>query len=353
MGKRFETGLRQMAGWFERQQRILPWRENPDTYRVWISEIMLQQTQVITVVPYFEKFIARFPSVQSLAESPQEDVLLHWAGLGYYSRARNIHRGAQMIHAAGKFPNTREAWLEIPGVGNYTAGAILSISLNQTEAILDGNVERVLSRVRRISRVRGDTPYKERLWRLSRAFVERASALKIAPRVTNQALMELGATVCTPKNPKCQLCPLSELCRAFLASETERFPPKKKPKEWLEIQEALHCYIDEVGRVLVRKREAGEWRAGLWDLLGDKLEEKASFVGEIKSKHIVTRHKITRTTKVWRIKNSVWKASEAETVSKTALKWINAFAPEVAIGSALKKTLSQIRETYPEAWQSN
>jgi len=177
--------LNQMAGWFERQQRILPWRENPDTYRVWISEIMLQQTQVVTVIPYFEKFIARFPTVQALAQAPEEDVLLHWAGLGYYSRARNIHRAAKIIDQAGCFPSTREGWLEIPGVGHYTAGAILSISLNQPEAILDGNVERVLSRARRVSRMKGDSFYKERLWRLSRIVVERAFDLKIPPRAAN------------------------------------------------------------------------------------------------------------------------------------------------------------------------
>jgi len=339
--------LNNLADWFNRQQRILPWREQPATYRVWISEIMLQQTQVVTVVPYFEKFVARFPTVETLAQAPEEDVLLHWAGLGYYSRARNIHKGAKMIVSAGGFPTTREGWLEIPGVGQYTAGAILSIALNLPEPILDGNVERVISRFRLVSRRGGDTFYKERLWRLSKIIVEAAFEQKIDPRVTNQALMELGATVCTYKKPKCLLCPVSSGCRARAAGTEESFPPKKKPKIWLDVREELHCVVSEDGRVLLRKREKGEWRAGLWDLLAD-VDGSHELIGEIQSKHIVTRHKITRLTKVWRAKN--WKAAEDNGAGLSQLKWINPFTPEVAIGSALKKTLSQIRETFPEAW---
>jgi A/G-specific adenine glycosylase len=231
-------------------------------------------------------------------------------------------------------------------VGNYTAGAILSISLNQPEAILDGNVERVLSRVRRVDRSKGDTPYKERLWRLSRIVVERAHAQGIAPRITNQALMELGATVCTPKKPKCLLCPVSLACRAHAAGEEESFPPKKKKKTWLEVREELHCWINEQGKVLLRKRSAGEWRAGLWDLPAET-PDGGKLIGEIHSKHIVTRHKITRSTKIWRLKK--WTAAEAS----ADMRWVNPREPEVAMGSALKKTLSQIRETFPEAWPAN
>jgi A/G-specific adenine glycosylase len=355
--------LGSLAGWFNRQQRILPWREQPAIYRVWISEIMLQQTQVVTVVPYFEKFIARFPTVETLAQAPEEDVLLHWAGLGYYSRARNIHKAAKMIVAAGGFPSTREGWLEIPGVGQYTAGAILSIALNLPEPILDGNVERVISRFRRVSRRGGDTFYKERLWRLSKIIVEEAFDQKIDPRVTNQALMELGATVCTYKKPKCLLCPVASGCRAHAAGEEEKFPPKKKAKTWLDVREELHCIVGDDGRVLLRKREKGEWRAGLWDLMGDPLaeiQEPLELIGEIESKHIVTRHKITRLTKVWRAtkpdKNpgksgaKLWSVHDSTSTGGSELKWINPFEPEVAIGSALKKTLNQIRETFPEAW---
>ena len=281
------------------------------------------------------------------------DVLLHWAGLGYYSRARNIHKAACQIVAQGRFSANREEWLEIPGVGNYTAGAILSIALGHPEAILDGNVERVLSRFRRISRSNGDTFYKGRLWRLSRIFVEKAFGHGIDPRVTNQALMELGATICTPRNPKCLLCPLQGGCRARHFNEEAKYPPKKKPKQWIEVQEELHCVLGQDGRVLLRLREKGEWRSGLFDLLDDlpSGHERLAAIGEIESKHIVTRHKITRKTRIWRIAEApLWKASESSELKAVQLKWVDPFQPEVAIGSALKKTLNQIRETFPEAW---
>jgi A/G-specific adenine glycosylase len=337
--------LPKLANWFNRQQRVLPWREQPTTYRVWISEIMLQQTQVVTVIPYFEKFLSRFPTVESLAEAPLDDVLLNWAGLGYYSRARNIHKGAKLIVEKG-FPRDREGWLEIPGVGEYTAGAILSIALNQPEAILDGNVERVLSRARRVGRSSGDKIYKSTLWDLSRTLVEAAHAKGIEPRVTNQALMELGATVCTFRNPKCLLCPLQDHCEAHAVGEEVQYPPKKKPKEWLNIREELFCVISPEGQVLVQMRAPGEWRAGLFDLPVEISTKGAVHIGEIESKHIVTRHKITRKTHVWRLKKTTLMAAEG-------LRWINPVEPEVAIGSALKKTLAQIRETFPEAWPTN
>jgi A/G-specific adenine glycosylase len=340
--------LVKLASWFNRQQRVLPWREQPTTYRVWISEIMLQQTQVITVIPYFEKFLSRFPTVESLAQAPLDDVLLYWAGLGYYSRARNIHKGAKLIVGKG-FPSDREGWLEIPGVGEYTAGAILSIALNKPEAILDGNVERVLSRVQRIDRADGDKIYKSKLWDLSRSLVESGFKKKIEPRVTNQALMELGATICTFRQPKCLICPIQNDCEAHKAGEEVQYPPKKKPKEWLNIREELFCVISPDGRVLVQMRAPGEWRAGLFDLPVHFSKREAVHVGEIESKHIVTRHKITRKTHIWRLKleRPLGAAEDGDT------KWISPFEPEVAIGSALKKTLAQIRETFPEAWPTS
>jgi A/G-specific adenine glycosylase len=342
----------QLASWFERQQRVLPWREQPTTYRVWISEIMLQQTQVVTVIPYFEKFLSRFPTVESLAHASLDDVLLHWAGLGYYSRARNIHQGAKLIVQNG-FPKDREGWLEIPGVGEYTAGAILSIALNQPEAILDGNVERVLSRAKRISRSEGDKIYKSSLWNLSRTLVETAFQKMIEPRVLNQALMELGATVCTFRNPKCLVCPLQDHCEAHAVNEEVLYPPKKKPKEWLNIREELHCVISPDGQVLVQMRAQGEWRAGLFDLPVEFSKTGAVHVGEIESKHIVTRHKIVRKTQVWRLKKMIWTAAEEGERASQKMQWISPFQPEVAIGSALKKTLAQIRETFPEAWPTS
>ncbi len=302
---------------------------------------MLQQTQVVTVIPYFEKFIARFPSVEILAASSQDDVLLHWAGLGYYSRARNLHKGALAIVARGGFPHSLEEWLEIPGVGPYTAGAISSIASNQPEPILDGNVERVLSRVFRINRAGGDARYKARLWWLSGRGVRLALKQRVPPRDFNQALMELGATVCTPRKPRCAACPAAGICRARRENDMEAYPPRKAPKEWILVQERDHWISRADGQVLVEKRLEGEWRAGLWDLpralpFRDGLE----VLGEVTSKHVVTRHKITRTTQVHRwTGQKPWKAAEPSGVER---RWVNPALPEVALGSAFRRVFRQV-----------
>jgi A/G-specific adenine glycosylase len=353
MGK-FLINLKSLETWFESQKRILPWRDRPTVYRVWVSEIMLQQTQVITVVPYFEKFMKRFPQVEHLAEAPVEEVMNYWAGLGYYSRARNLHLGAKQIVLMGRFPKSREEWLKIPGVGDYTAGAILSIASDLPEAILDGNVERVISRVRRVSRSKGDTVYKERLWKISRIWVETAYRIGIRPSNVNQALMELGATICTPKNPKCLICPVQGLCRAYEFGEQEFYPPKKKPKEWLHIKEKLHCVVNNEGQVLLRLRAPGEWRAGLWDLPENEpknLNLKSELIGEVETQHVVTRHKIVRLTQVWKLGRSgkgshLLKACEPS--ENLSMKWVSVQNPEVAIGSALKRTLKRIADTFPD-----
>lgn len=339
---KFLISLKRLEDWFHHRKRVLPWRDQPSVYRVWISEIMLQQTQVITVIPYFEKFVKKFPSVEDLAAASEEDVLLHWAGLGYYSRARNLHRGAKKIVERQRFPSTREEWLEIPGVGNYTAGAVLSIATDLPEAILDGNVERVLSRVRCVSRQLGDGFYKTRLWNLSRIFVETAHRNSIPPSILNQALMELGATVCTPKKPLCGICPLADICRAQHRQQVDLYPPKKKPKQWIQIQEEVHCVI-QGEKILVRKRMKGEWRAGLWDMVEKKPEDLSlTSLGEIETKHIVTRHRIQRTTQIWKVKKPpAFKAAESQ---GEEIRWISIKNPEVPLGSAFKKTLSQILE---------
>ncbi len=331
--------LRRLANWFENKHRVLPWRDDPSVYRVWISEIMLQQTQVITVVPYFEKFVRRFPTVESLAMAREEEVLLYWAGLGYYSRARNIHKTAQLVCEAGAFPENREGWLRMPGVGEYTAGAILSIAGGKPEAILDGNVERVLSRVYCLSRKPSDSKYKDTLWDFSREWVSEAFSMEISPRVLNQALMELGATVCTPKKPLCGICPLQKFCAAFSEEKQTQFPEKKQPKEWIQVLETLHCVIDLTGHVLVEQRPKGAWRAGLWDLLSARPAGlKLRSVGEIETRHVVTRHKITRTTKIW--------ITQALKVP-VGMHWCSMSDPKVAVGSAFKRTVQSIRERFP------
>ena len=334
--------------WFERQKRVLPWRENPSVYRVWISEIMLQQTQVITVVPYFERFMAHFPTVQKLAQASEEEVLLQWSGLGYYSRARNLHKGAKIISARKKFPTTRDEWLEIPGVGPYTAGAILSIAENQIVPILDGNVERVLSRLRCVGRERGDAFYKKKLWKLASLAVVWGAKYKVKPSVMNQALMELGATVCTPKSPTCGRCPIRSICKSNQAQTTERFPPKKKPKEWIRVDETLSCLLNQ-DRVLLRFRKSGEWRSGLWDLPEaepKKLGKPSVFLGEIETRHVVTRHKIYRKTRILKLSTpqsaEPWGVSESLQAGQE-FRWVSLDCPEVPLGSAAKKTLEEVR----------
>ncbi len=320
--------------WYRTKQRVLPWRSEPTPYRVWISEIMLQQTQVVTVIPYFEKFISRFPTVEELARAPSEEVMIHWAGLGYYSRARNLHKGAQKILELGRFPQSRDEWITIPGVGPYTAGAISSISLNQAEAILDGNVERVWSRLFRMNRAGGDAVYRNRLWGLSGRSVRWAAHVGMPPREFNQALMELGATVCTPRKPKCAECPLVSLCRANQEGDAEAYPPRKAPKEWVRVQERDVWIRRPDGRVLVEKRAPGEWRAGLWDLPRAAPVSGLAAVGEVVSKHVVTRHKITRTTHVYSLKKDSWQAAEG---GVSEYRWINPEEPEVALGSAFRR----------------
>lgn len=327
---------KKLFDWFERQKRVLPWRNDPSLYRVWISEIMLQQTQVATVVPYFEKFLNRFPDVKTLAESSEEEVMLHWAGLGYYSRARNLRKAAQKIVEIGGFPQNREEWEAIPGVGPYTAGAILSIALNQPEAILDGNVERVLSRLRKVGREKGDVAFKEELWQLSRFFVMGAFNDGIPPSQINQALMELGAMTCLPRNPKCEICPIAKDCQARAAGVAEEFPPRKKPKKWLTIHEELHALVDGHGKVFLRQRAAGEWRAGLWDFL-EVEPKKARRLGSVETRHVVTRHKITRVTHFWK---QLGKPLE----TRDGFRWVLISDPEVALGSAVQKVLIRARE---------
>ncbi len=347
MGK-FLMALKSLEQWFNLQKRALPWRESPTLYRVWVSEVMLQQTQVVTVIPFFERWMARFPTVQHLAQAPEEEVLGLWAGLGYYSRARNLHRGAQIIVEQRRFPESRAEWLEIPGVGNYTAGAILSIAGNQPEAILDGNVERVLSRVRRVTRQKGDTEFRSRLWRLSQQFVETAHRIGIEPSHLNQSLMELGATLCTPKKPDCSICPVVFLCRAYERGDVESFPPKKKPRAWVHLEETLHALVNERGQVLLSQNSGGRWRAGLWDFLAQDpttFFEGLISVGQIETRYVVTRHKVRRITRVWQVpkptQRKPWRVS-ASAAGAEQWTWIASMSECPPLGAPAKKVLAQV-----------
>jgi A/G-specific adenine glycosylase len=215
-----------VQAWFAREARDLPWRVNRSGYRVWVSEIMLQQTQVVKVVDYFNRFMARFESIEDLANAPRDEVLSYWTGLGYYSRCLNLHKGAQKIveQHGGKFPQNAEDIAALPGVGSYTAGAIRSFAFNQVAAVVDGNIARVLSRLYADSSEFQSPTGKRHFEALSLAFAQTSSD----PAAFHEGIMEIGATVCKPRSPVCTSCPLSAFCAAYAQGKTEDFPTKSK-----------------------------------------------------------------------------------------------------------------------------
>lgn len=256
--KQLQTAL---AAWFAEAARDLPWRRSRDPYRVWISEIMLQQTQVATVIPYFERFVAAFPRVEDLAAAPEDEVLRLWEGLGYYRRARQLHAAARQIVAAhgGKFPRILDEVRSLPGIGRYTAGAILSIADDQPTPILEANTLRVNAR---LLGFRGDprsTAGQRVLWDFAEAILPPRGAGTI-----NQALMELGALICTPRAPKCLLCPVAALCRARAAGDVDRIPPPQRKQNFTEVHEAA-IVVWKKRQVLLRRCGPDERWAGLWD----------------------------------------------------------------------------------------
>lgn len=238
--------------WFDQHGRKdLPWQQNPTPYRVWVSEIMLQQTQVATVIPYYERFMQRFPDVQTLADAPQDDVLKHWEGLGYYSRARNLHKTAQQVRDeyAGAFPTTLPSMEALAGIGRSTAAAILSLSHGQREAILDGNVKRVLARYHAIAGWSGEPRTLKQLW-------EHAEQHLPASRNADytQAMMDMGATLCTRSKPLCLLCPLQDGCQAFQQGRPHDYPGKR-PKKNLPEKSAIALLLrNHDGELLLQHR---------------------------------------------------------------------------------------------------
>ena len=218
---------RRLLRWYEQARRDLPWRGQQDAYRIWVAETMLQQTRVQTVVPYYQRFLESYPRVEDLARAPREQVLSLWSGLGYYRRAENLWRAAQIIcrEHRGRFPRDRETALKLPGVGPYTAGAVLSQAYGLPEAILDGNVKRVLARLFCVAEV--DTSWERAFWTLLNELVRRPY---IVPRIRefNQALMELGALVCMPRQPSCEVCPFGGFCEARRAGVQEEVPQAAK-----------------------------------------------------------------------------------------------------------------------------
>jgi len=250
--------------WFdEHGRKHLPWQRDTTPYRVWVSEIMLQQTQVATAIPYYEAFMARFPTLATLADAPLDDVLAHWAGLGYYARARNLHRCARVLRDRhdGVFPTDLAGVEALPGIGRSTAGAILSLALGQPHPILDGNVKRVLARAFAVPGWPGKSAVLNRLWALSEQVTpsERTAAF-------NQAMMDLGATLCTRSRPDCARCPLADGCRGLAEGDPVRYPGKKPSKTTPVRATYLIAARSSNGALLLERRPASGIWGGLWSL---------------------------------------------------------------------------------------
>ncbi len=304
---------RALLKWFDANQRELPWRKNRTPYRIWVSEIMLQQTQVATVIAYYKRFMKRFPTVKKLAAADQSEVLKLWEGLGYYRRARQLHAAAQMVveNHRGKFPETFEEVLALPGIGRYTAGAILSISLDQPLPILEGNTIRLFARLMQMAEDPKISASQKVLWQFSESLLPRKRAGDF-----NQALMELGSEICTPTSPKCSQCPIIKFCPTFVAGLQDQIPASSKKMKYESIHEAVVLIAKRTKKkgqtpYLVRQCGTDERWTGLWDFprfkfddgeAGEQLQEKIKSLcglsvsiqaAEVRLKHAVTRFRIT------------------------------------------------------------
>jgi A/G-specific adenine glycosylase len=255
--------VRQALRWFDRHARDLPWRRRPTWYRVWISEIMLQQTQVATVVPYFRRFLQRFSTVRRLASADESEVLKSWEGLGYYRRARQLHQAARRIvdDHAGQCPTTVEQWRSLPGIGRYTAGAILSIACGQAEPILEGNTQRLFSRLLGLENDPRSATSQRQLWSFARWVLATRR-----PGDLNQALMEIGNQVCTPALPRCHDCPLARLCPTLAQAAQSRIPKRSRRPRITRVRQAV-VVIRRGNKWLLHRRPPGGRWGGLWDFL--------------------------------------------------------------------------------------
>jgi A/G-specific adenine glycosylase len=293
-----------LLAWYSRNRRDLPWRRSRDAYRIWVSEVMLQQTTVKAATPYYEAFLRRFPSLNTLAEEPEDEVLAAWSGLGYYHRARNLHRGAQYVaeRHRGRFPATLEGALAVPGVGLYTASAVLSIAYGTPLPVVDGNVRRVLARLFALS---GPAFRKEG------AYYNLAEELlaRDRPGDWNQALMELGATVCTPRKPACAACPVRRRCRALAEDRVAELPEGRARRAPVDVTVAA-ALIERDGRILLARRPDGRLLGKMWEVpqtpleprdpvnLTREIEERYGLRVEpgallVRARHAITHRRIT------------------------------------------------------------
>jgi A/G-specific adenine glycosylase len=316
--------MRLLLNWFLQNARDLPWRRTRDPYAIWVSEIMLQQTQVKTVIPYWECWMRELPTIKAVASASPDKIHKLWEGLGYYTRVRNLQKAARQIMEKhdGKLPENFHDVLALPGIGRYTAGAICSIAFNQPTPILDGNVIRVLTRVFGIRENPREKKTNARLWRLAEKLVAQTTimqprASRPAPRAShfNQSLMELGALICTPRNPQCEICPVKRLCVAFRENRVEKLPNLGK-RTAATARRFIAFVVERRGRFLIRQRPAGVVNAHLWEFpnaecMNGEADAKQIFktIFSIESakirplctlKHSITRYRIT--LEAWHVK---------------------------------------------------
>jgi len=260
---------KKLVAWYKAEHRDLPWRRTREPYRIWVSEVMLQQTQTVKVLEYYERFLARFPNMAALAAASQDDVLKAWEGMGYYARARNLHRAAKYIceNLQGRLPHEYEQLLLIPGIGPYTAAAVASIAFNRDHAVLDGNVERVLSRWFLIQQPPKATATKKLLRELAQQVLAKGQA-----RYWNQAVMELGARICAPRSPKCEVCVVRRYCRAFQELDDPAQLPVKIPRKELPHHQIAVGLVWNKGKLLIDQRKDDGLLGGLWEFPGGKIE---------------------------------------------------------------------------------
>ena len=328
----------------------MPWRGTRDPYRIWVSEIMLQQTQVQTVLPYYPAFLRRFPTVAALARAPLDQVLAAWSGLGYYRRARHLHQAAARVvrDHGGHVPRDPESFGALPGVGRYTTGAVLSIAFDRALPVLDGNVARVLSRLGAVPAAIRDPGGARRLWELAGSLVPMR-----APGDWNQALMELGATVCVARAPRCETCPVARWCRARARGRPEAFPPAHPRRPAVRLRRAV-VLIRKRGRLLMIRRH-GSLLEGLWEPPGVDLAQDADarrclrplmarlgVGGRVRDTGRRVSHTITHRT----IEVEVWSAAPGDTMAHQG-RWVDVDRTQVGI-TALAARLSQIHDRRAE-----
>jgi len=342
---------RALLGWYDATARDLPWRRTKDPYRIWLSEVMLQQTRVETVIPYYQRFTERFPTVEALAAAPLDDVLRLWAGLGYYSRARNLHRAARHVanELGGEFPLSDEALRVLPGVGDYTAAAIASIAFDEPAAVLDGNVKRVLARVCAI-----EQPIDEA--RTLRAL--RAAADELLPRRRagdfNQALMELGAVVCLPRAPRCDACPVRRACDGATAGIAADLPVRSRAKNVTSVSAVAGVVVDRGKWLMVRRPERG-LLGGLWELPGEEFTRGRASSGRLERcllrdfgvrvsvgpRYGIVEHVFTHRVLRVHIYVSAYQSGRVVPARHTAWRWVDAEAlEELALSALARKTLA-------------